>query len=70
MNLSGIPVQPCSLMDEYDVALRDLHKTILSRSYTEEQIKEHHIKVITIRNEIAKRLLSESWSRVPADQRY
>lgn len=56
MNITDIEVIPCELMDRYDIALRELHKTILSRVGYDTAIRHHQTVVLKIRNEIAERL--------------
>lgn len=69
MNISGVTIYPSAKMDNYDLALRDLHRAILENG-TMKEIAIHQAEVLRIRNEIAKELHSHSWCGIPAENRW
>lgn len=60
MNISGIEATPCSIMDRYDLACKELHQYILTSRAgdlrTMEKIRALQARVVSIRNEIAEEL--------------
>lgn len=79
MNLTDIKVQPCSLMDDYDLAMKELHNAIIVKAagirdgkLTREELAEItqlQAATLVIRNQIANKLIDLSWLSVPEDQR-
>lgn len=69
MNISGVTIYPCAKMDNYDIALKELHRVILERG-SENEIAIHQAEVLRIRNEIAKELHTHSWCGIPAENRW
>lgn len=69
MNLTDIKPIQHDLLSQYDIANRDLHRAILDRR-NEQVIKAKQEVVLKVRNQIAERLIKESWSSTPEHQRF
>ena len=68
MNLTDITPIQCTLMDQYDEAMKALHKVILVDGRASE-IRAAQEKVMTTRNRIAQTFIDHSWCGVPAESR-
>lgn len=69
MNLTTIEVYPSGALDRYDRAHQSLIQSIMMKEGIE-AVTAGQEKLLTIRNEIAKKLHEHSWCNVPEEDRH